>query len=576
MEDFSQYLSGEGLENLEKARHLEEEESLRDPPEEPYKSKYAARALLIVVKANLVSFVNDTVQDQVRFAAAGIEAALGINFVSTEEASAGEEHITNCLKMLDGREADRRACLTALKALNQLGILWADRGECSNALEYLSQAENLYIKYTDEVGAPPFDLCDIFKGTDAETFSQQGQKLFDRCHTHTLYYLAQVHHNLEQPQQSAYYCQVTLKRQLILNEYDPADWALNCAVLSQFYVAKCDFTQARHCLASASHVMGHAERSPPSLGEGESDEAHAKKLADIARCWAKYCAALLQESRDRVAADLDDDDDLQPTKESADDDDDKERFVFDTLELTHYEEEVTDVRVANFEQARGVFLVAQRRLADAREFYSLYHHASDYAELARDSSLLYKLLAFFEPDFERKSKMHKRRVDALCGVLGELNPRHYLLICRQLMYEIAEAYGEMLDIKMAIVEEHQTTPSPHAVRKINSLCAECIRNFELFLDSFKTNDVMPEQFDSDNVRPVLIAYFYMGRMHSKVIDSDVHKRIEYIEKSIDCYQFLVSYCEKYPEVESLVKGEYDVCKEMVTLLPVKIERLRRP
>ncbi|XP_014670413.1 PREDICTED: KIF1-binding protein homolog isoform X1 [Priapulus caudatus] len=79
--------------------------------------------------------------------------------------------------------------------------------------------------------------------------------------------------------------------------------------------------------------------------------------------------------------------------------------------------------------------------------------------------------------------MHKRRVNALRGVLGELNPRHYLLVCRQLTYEIAEAYGEMLDIKMAIVEEQQTTPSPHAVRKINLLCAKCIRNFELFLDS---------------------------------------------------------------------------------------------
>ncbi|XP_014666396.1 PREDICTED: KIF1-binding protein homolog isoform X2 [Priapulus caudatus] len=132
--------------------------------------------------------------------------------------------------------------------------------------------------------------------------------------------------------------------------------------------------------------------------------------------------------------------------------------------------------------------------------------------------------------------MHKRRVNTLRRVLGELNPRHYLLVCRQLTYEIVEAYSETLDIKMAIVEEQQTTPSPHAVRKINLLGAECIRNFELFLDSFKTAyGEMVEQFDSDNVRPVLIAYFYVGCMHSNFIDYyDVHKQIASIQKSIDC------------------------------------------
>ncbi|XP_014674755.1 PREDICTED: KIF1-binding protein homolog [Priapulus caudatus] len=130
-------------------------------------------------------------------------------------------------------------------------------------------------------------------------------------------------------------------------------------------------------------------------------------------------------------------------------------------------------------------LMPSLRSAQNIPFYSLYNQALDYTELACDSSLLYKLLKFFESDFERKLKMHKRRVNALQGVLGELNPRHYLLVCRQLTYEIAEAYGETLDIKMAIVKEQQTTPSPHAISKINLLCAECIHNFELFLDSLR-------------------------------------------------------------------------------------------
>ncbi|XP_014678369.1 PREDICTED: uncharacterized protein LOC106818159 [Priapulus caudatus] len=67
-------------------------------------------------------------------------------------------------------------------------------------------------------------------------------------------------------------------------------------------------------------------------------------------------------------------------------------------------------------------LMPSLRSAQSIPFYSVYDHASDYAELACYSSLLYKLLKFFESDFERKSKMHKRRVDTPRGVFGELHP----------------------------------------------------------------------------------------------------------------------------------------------------------
>ncbi|XP_014662547.1 PREDICTED: KIF1-binding protein-like [Priapulus caudatus] len=82
------------------------------------------------------------------------------------------------------------------------------------------------------------------------------------------------------------------------------------------------------------------------------------------------------------------------------------------------------------ERQKNAFQLADPSLADARKFYSLYDHVLDYAELTCDSSLLYKLLTFFESDFERKSKMHKRHVDTPRGVLGELTPFHYLLVCR--------------------------------------------------------------------------------------------------------------------------------------------------
>lgn len=58
----------------------------------------------------------------------------------------------------------------------------------------------------------------------------------------------------------------------------------------------------------------------------------------------------------------------------------------------------------------------------------------------QDHSQLFKLISFFEIDFERRCKMHKRRVDMLADMLDGLNRQHFLTICRQLMFELAETY----------------------------------------------------------------------------------------------------------------------------------------
>lgn len=42
----------------------------------------------------------------------------------------------------------------------------------------------------------------------------------------------------EQTDRAATYCQSTLQRQLQLNQFNPMEWALNAATLSQYYIAK--------------------------------------------------------------------------------------------------------------------------------------------------------------------------------------------------------------------------------------------------------------------------------------------------------------------------------------------------
>lgn len=118
------------------AQRLTETESRNDPENDPFRSKYKARELLREVYCSLKSFeagdgeedaggenceqrppdqpVDGQTEDAfsqgfsgdspagMRAAKLGaVEYYLGVNHVDTEELSAGQEHLMNCMKMLE-------------------------------------------------------------------------------------------------------------------------------------------------------------------------------------------------------------------------------------------------------------------------------------------------------------------------------------------------------------------------------------------------------------------------------------------------------------------------------------------
>ncbi|KAL4238818.1 hypothetical protein ACF0H5_003525 [Mactra antiquata] len=251
-----------------------------------------------------------------------------------------------------------------------------------------------------------------------------------------------------------------------------------------------------------------------------------------------------------------------------------ERF---NLEVTHHEEKISDKHLANFEEARVIFLLIKKWIEDAKQFYKFDMHCTDYVSIVQDQSLSFKFLSFFELDLERQCKMHKRRVDMLTEILKELSLQHYLLICRQLMFEIADTYSTMMDLKLAILESsgEAVRPTPHHVKKMNILISESIKYYQEYLNTLKGGKpVYPNEFPENDVRPGLIAMFCIGRLFSKFLAGEVQTRLLNIKKSKDCYQFVVDYCKRNPSAVALIPSELEICQEMVQLLPAKMERIR--
>ncbi|XP_069117870.1 KIF-binding protein-like [Argopecten irradians] len=573
--EWKDYLEAEGFSQFEEARKLSDEYSLDDPEDDPYLSKYKAREILSGIKEKLKTFFEANPDcEHLRFASAALDVKLGANYVDTEELPTGEEHLLRALDELEKFRLNKDASNIYHSILNNIGILWTGRRNQKKALEYFLKAESVYTDWKQEVGGSPKSIEEYYKKCeeDSEKLEYQRGLNFEATYTHTLYYMAQVHAKLGDSEKSAQYCQTTLQRQLDSQTYDPYDWSINAATLSQYYITIEDFRQARHCLACSELIFQEVEGNGSIKKDMETyEEKYGQAKADIERCWAKYGIALLEASKDALMKD-----EGQEAEGKKSSQDEKMKYQNFNLEVTFHEDKITCEFVQVFSDAREVFLKVQKWLNDSKEFYVFDGRCTDHIEIIQDHSRVFKALAFFEMDLERQCKMHKRRIDMLAAIVGELNPQHYLLIIRQLTFELAEIYSQMVDLKFTIMESESSTPSRHIIKKINSLVQQSIDQYKSYLDSLKGGKPdLPDEFSESDTRPALIAMFCMGRLFSKFLLSDVQQRLQNIKKTSSCYEFLIEYCSKFPDAAEKVALELSVCKEMVPLLPVKMEKIRQ-
>ncbi|XP_046753046.1 KIF-binding protein-like [Diprion similis] len=581
-----------------KVRKLLDEHSKLDPESEPYKSKYAAADILKEMQIKLVRILDENITEHDRNIVTAMLAVIWLNMgiisVDTEELAAGEEQLTNCVDLLVDRELRPEAILVILSALNQLGILWAQRDNPKESQKYLEKAEKIYKDFTaieKSDSAKPVFMAALFnlKDDDDDT---DAEEIVERLHTLTLYYLAQIYGTLKDHLKSAVYCHMTLKRQLNHEDLDCVDWALNAATLSQYFMEKGGFRQAKHHLAAASYILQKYEDELRSLDDTEEVvaakwETFRHRSADVARCWAKYGILLLSTSKERLMHHADDETSEMCSEISKMQLDEKSGVTeecIENLRFTKIEKEIetianqlTDKYALDFNDARTIFLNSQQWLDEAKKYYTLESHASDHVQVIQDVSQLFKFLSFFEEDEDRQSKMHKRRIDALEKIVTELNPQYYQTVCRQLWIELGEVYCDILDIKLERLQASNERPTAQALTKINNLARSAIGNFQNFLDSLvdPATHNFPDKFSEDLVRPALFAYFFLGRLHYKIITPDKHAQLENLRNSLNAYKALIGYCEKDEKAAELMSVELSVCKDFVNLLPLKIEKLTR-
>ena len=585
----AQFLTDEQLYVVHKARKLNEVDSKYDKTSEPYKSKYESRKLVTDLYNEILEMHenNATTEFECKIVLAALDLYIGKIYIETEELSVGEQRLKKCLDLVEEHRLKKESCNIVIEVWNQQAMVKAERGESEDALCLLLESEKLHKEFKHLVGSAPYMPYEVLNNEEKESdpgyIERKRDEYFEDAYTHTLYYIAQVYGNLENSPKSAEYCHETLRRQLKSMRYESVDWAVNAATLSQYYFVNSQFHMSRHCLASAYVILleeGDPETKVKDISNEESNSSHdCEKLprawACLYRCFIKYGIALMEQSRDELLKESNDLDDHNNDKVTPNIEADKKspELYFD-LELTRIEEKITSKYLLVFDEARKVFLCVQEWIHFAKEYYTIDEHCSDFIELTQDHSILYKLLSFFEMDFQRQCQMHKKRIDLLESLNKELNPQYFLMVNRQLIYEMAETYSTMLDLKLAIIDESNIPPTNHSRSKINKLSHGGIEKYTAYLDTLLTSDKkMPEVIPEEDERPALVAWFCMGRLYSKILETDARNRIQNTQQSLDYYTKLVDYCKKNESGMRKMKLEYEVCEEMIQLLPGRIRQL---
>lgn len=241
-------------EKYKKTEILIVEKSKLDPETEPFKSHYEAKDILVELARTLKNHIeqkdeNVTSEDieTLHLILAHITVDLGKVHNFTEELSTGEKYLNDALDLLKDRETHPAAICAILSVLNESGILWVNRGDTEKAKTFLTNAETIYDTFK-ESKLEPLSIHDLFNGNSSSE-NGQGEKLLEKLNVMTLFYLAQVFGSLGDLGKSAVYCHTTLKKQLLQDEYEPIDWALNAATLSQYFCTNDRYTEVfKYCL----------------------------------------------------------------------------------------------------------------------------------------------------------------------------------------------------------------------------------------------------------------------------------------------------------------------------------------
>jgi len=535
----------------------------REAPEKtPFMHKYEARELLVGLLAQVHSCegreMSTGIQEMLAGCIGHVEHLLGVNFYESEEISQGEKHLMIAKDLLKQHHIEHMDCL------NHLAMIWSTRAEYVKAEGFLQTSQELHDAFLVTADAASVAL------------SSPEQKQY----TATLFLLAQVYQHTQQADKSARCCLQTLDRQALSLTPDELcsqanEWVSNAIQLSGYFLSQEELVACASCLAAAEAFL---DLIPAARTQGGcvSEEV----TANLTWGWGKlHVARLVAAASTRVLA-LDG---LQEVPQEATPVSLPVKFSIDNVD--RYMPPDLDKPIDSYPAMCIVVQLVMALLTRVCKAFPLDGACTEHVVAVQDMSRSYKSLVPFAASPNDVSKLHKRRIDLLEPVAQALNPQCFDWLCKELWYEVAEAYREMLDLKIAQLDSGaKNIPKT----KLMTLGSGATNAYAKFVDLFKP--VPGDQSVKDHSKPqgitepatrrwYLTARFGLARCLARTpaAEEDLISRKMPLAASLGEYKAIVDLMadplHAFPKNGPNFDQELKICQEMVELLPAKMERL---
>lgn len=569
------------------------------PEETPYENFYKARTILKEILAD------EVLKDETNMDVVALKAVLNFhlaqNLFETDETGGAKTHIISTLDYFAQLPVERMPNFFnhLLVCYNMLGLMSLNTGDQHKGLGYLLKAEKLYEKslelihksgetccnnmdsyslklklYASSAAARQKDikryafvlkypeLKPVFKfyyegGLDADAL--------DKAFTLTTFYLAQAYGTVSQDKdQSAYYCGITLKRQVDCGEYEPKDWANNSMGLAEYYNQEQMFSQALYIIFTALEML------PPDRHKKTKTSLRVM-LGNILKTQLEYNIGLIRSGRLESGTETE----IQDLHKYIN----RQKLKFDGIKINFPETKI----FKTYEEVKTLFRMAMTEYKKGAEVYVLDGFVTENVNICKQMSGLYKALASLEPDAERRVAMELKRKELIDPLYKLINPKVYIGLWRELAIEKAAIANAIYDIwrQEIFLNDKEINFGDKKIRsRVKQMTTEgldSIDTYEQICGFFNSEDYKSEADNDSYIQSVINAKFAIAKTYNGLVPGDVPTRVQYLQKSLEAYKFIRDFIkEKGQQKGALNFGfaeQLKMCGEMIELLPTKIDKV---
>lgn len=581
---------------LDEAAHFAATPAAED---RPYDNFYKAREIMKEIMEDEV-MADESIED-VKAMKSVLNYQLAMNSFETDEIGATRTYLNKSLEYLIELPATRAISFFNMQqvAYNVLGLINLNSENTEVGLAYLQKAERIFEK-SMEIAKALGETCsnnmDEYsrrlhlysypqeaREKDPKTFAMinrhpdlrpmfkfyyQGGidvEASEKAYTLTCFYMAQAYAKQKSGKdQSAYYCGMTLKRQVDCGDYEAKEWANNSMGLSEYFKQERMYSQALYIIFTALEV----------LPKGRHSKTRASLRIMIANILNDQLAYNVNLIRSDAIADSDEKNIGQLVSFI-----NKEKLKFEGVKVNFPQSKV----YRNYEEIKTLFKMVMTEYKKAAEVYPLDGYVTEHINIMKQMSEAYKTLALLEADIDRKVAMELKRKEYLMPLYKNLNPKVYIGPWREVCIELAAISNSIYELRrgeLFLNEKHIDFKDKKVRIKVKQMTDEGLMSIDIYEQIcafFGTEDYNDESEKEEYIQSVINARFNIAKTYNGLVPEDVKTRVQYLKKSLENYTYIRDYIrQKGGEKGSLSFNfgeQLRLCDEMCELLPTKISKI---